>query len=142
MSPTPRPSRDAADELEAAATTLHRLAVLLSAGVAPHSAWTHLGASSNFARNVSRLTDNGESVGDAVLAASSGAPTWRAVAAAWLVASVSGAPLASALRSFAAALRDFAQSQRDVRVALAGPAATIRVVLFLPLVGLLLGLAL
>ncbi|MFT4123558.1 MAG: type II secretion system F family protein, partial [Microbacteriaceae bacterium] len=65
-----------------------------------------------------------------------------ALAAAWSVASDSGAPLAGALRGFAAALRDIAQTRRQVRVALAGPRATARVVLALPAVGVLLGVAL
>lgn len=132
--------------LESAASTVHRLAVLLSAGVAPHSAWGYLAQGSAVAREVVRLVEGGAGVADAVIAVAGSraqdATAWRAVAVAWLVASSAGAPLAPALRSFAGSLRELAQSQRDVRVALAGPAATTRVVLSLPVVGILFGAAL
>jgi tight adherence protein B len=67
---------------------------------------------------------------------------WRALAAAWLVATDAGAPLAPSLREFAVSLRGFAQSQRDAQTALSGPVATARLVLVLPLVGVLFGMAL
>lgn len=140
---------DPATALEAAASSLHRLAVLLAAGVAPHRAWGLLAPSDPVAQEVTRRLVDGATVTDALLTAHASVQdaspepdVWRAVAAAWLVATDSGAPLASSLRSFARALRGLAQSRRDVRVALAGPAATVRVVLILPVVGLVLGLAL
>jgi tight adherence protein B len=64
---------------------------------------------------------------------------WLSLAAAWEVATESGAPLAACLRRLAEAFRDVAQLHRDLQVALAGPRATARMVLFLPVVGLLLG---
>lgn len=57
------------------------------------------------------------------------------VAAAWIVAEHSGAPLSPALRGAATALRDRAETARDVRTALAGPRATARLMAWLPLVG-------
>lgn len=138
------------------ATVVHRLAVLLTAGVAPHSAWSYVAsAGESVAHSVAREVQSGVSVTDAILATTghatagtvtvsdrAGGSPWRAVAAAWQVASAAGAPLAPALRSFAGALRELAESRRDVRVALAGPAATTRIVVFLPLIGLLFGVAL
>lgn len=144
-----RERADPVAALEAAASTLHRLAVLLAAGVAPHRAWGHLAATDPVASEVNEHLGGGGTVTEALLArrasvqdASPESTVWRAIAAAWLVATDSGAPLASSLRSFAGALRGLAQSRRETRVALAGPAATVRVVLVLPVVGLVLGLAL
>jgi len=70
------------------------------------------------------------------------ASAWRAVAAAWHVATQTGAPLATSLRRLADAQRALGQTQRDVAAALAGPRATSRLVAGLPLVGILFGLAL
>lgn len=64
---------------------------------------------------------------------------WRGLAAAWHVASVAGAPLSSTLRDQATSLRSLADAQRDIEVALASPRATMRVVLALPVVGVVFG---
>ncbi|MFD5866178.1 type II secretion system F family protein [Agromyces sp. NPDC127015] len=64
------------------------------------------------------------------------APTWAVLAAAWSVAAEAGAPLAASLRSLALVLRDEAQLRRDVGTALAGPAASARLVSALPVVAL------
>jgi tight adherence protein B len=67
---------------------------------------------------------------------------WRGLAAAWLVASDAGAPLAPTLARFADTLRSLAQNQRDIDTALAGPSATARMVMVLPVIGILFGMAL
>jgi tight adherence protein B len=67
---------------------------------------------------------------------------WRGLAAAWSVATESGAPLAQGLLDFAASLRALAQARRDASVALSGPRSTAKLVLALPLVGVLFGMAL
>ena len=64
---------------------------------------------------------------------------WRGLAVALRVATESGAPLAESLRDLASALRDLGQTQRDRETALAGPRATARTVLALPVVGILFG---
>ena len=116
-----------------AARTAERLAVLLTAGVAPASAWLFVAG-----ERVAALD-----VPDAMLRVGRREPhAWRGLAAAWAIASDSGAPLASTLRHSAASLRDLAQAARDAEVALAGPVATARLVLALPLLGLGFGLAL
>ncbi|MGO1545340.1 MAG: type II secretion system F family protein [Gulosibacter sp.] len=66
-------------------------------------------------------------------------PAWRALGATWRLAETTGAPLGPALRDLAAGFRDIGQSERDVAIALAAPQATSRIVMALPLVGLLLG---
>lgn len=98
------------------ARVLDRVATLVGAGVPPPRAWALVGG---FPRN-----DD---------------PAWRDVAAVLRVASHTGAPAAAALRALAAALRRSAASDRAIRVALAGPRTSARVVLALPVLGLALG---
>lgn len=143
---------DPAAEEETVASLVQRLAVLLAAGVAPPSAWGYLlpdgvgdGASGETLSDV--VTAIGEHVAadEAILAvvdASAGSAGWRGLAAAWRVASDAGAPLAPTLADLAASLRDLAETGREVRVALAAPIATARMVMALPAVGVLFGLAL
>ncbi|TFD72026.1 type II secretion system F family protein, partial [Cryobacterium fucosi] len=64
---------------------------------------------------------------------------WLGLAAAWLVATQAGAPLAACLRDLAASFREVGRLHADLAVALAGPAATARMVMFLPAIGLLFG---
>ncbi|WP_105033471.1 type II secretion system F family protein [Cryobacterium aureum] len=64
---------------------------------------------------------------------------WLGLAAAWQVATQAGAPLAGCLRDLAASLRELAQVQRDLEVALAAPRATARLVMVLPLIGVVFG---
>ena len=135
---------------EVAATVVQRLAVLLDTGVAAPTAWRHAaaGSGSAVAVAVADAIEQRGAVGrelvDGLLAARALAPpgereAWAAVAAAWEVATESGAPLAPTLRRLAEVLRALAQGRRDVEVALAGPVATSLIVLALPAVGLLLG---
>lgn len=127
-------------DLAAAAGAVDRLAVLLDAGIAPPSAWRHVARSSAVAAAVAEGAPAGHELADRIARVASEAPAdertaWLAVAAAWRVATEAGAPLAPTLRELAAALRALAETARDVEVALAGPMATARVVLGLPLVG-------
>lgn len=72
-------------------------------------------------------------------AARGDAEAWRDIAAAWRVATTVGAPLAESLRGLASALRDAQEAADDARVALAEPAATARLMGWLPLVAVGLG---
>lgn len=149
--------------LEPVASTVQKLAVMLQAGVAPASSWGYLAESSaapgaaSVIHAVASVTRSGDDIPDAILSAvDSGSPqggssrtspdpslqAWRGLAAAWAVASDAGAPLAATLTVYAASLRSIAQLQRDLAVALAGPTATARLVMVLPLVAVLFGLAL
>ncbi len=145
-----------------------RLAVLLSAGVSPVSAWAYLlppaeappperrrsarvttqrraeEASPLVIRAAARAGRRGENVADAI--ASQGrdiggqvGDAWLALAAAWAVATTAGSPLAACLRQLAGSFRDAGQVQRDLEVALAGPAATARLVMGLPVIGIFFG---
>lgn len=127
---------DAAD----AAAVVRMLAVLLQAGARPLTAWRHLAETDHAiaVRVVTRCEDGAELGG--AIEAESGA--WADVAAAWEIAGVVGAPLAETLRSLAGSLQDAAEAADDVRIAVAEPAGTARLLLWLPVAGLLLGFAL
>jgi len=122
--------------------TLLSLAVLLSAGGGPTASWRHLAESGDVhAREVVRLIDRGEAVPDAIAerAAQTGDESWGDVAAAWSVAETVGAPLADTLRVVADSVRDDVELRADVRVALAEPTASARLMMWLPLLGLIVG---
>lgn len=123
-----------------AATSVQTLAVLLQAGAVPLVAWRHLAATDDVpARAVVDRLDRGIPLLDAI-EAEGGA--WVDLAAAWEVATTVGAPLAEVLRMIAETLRDAAAAADDVRIALAEPAGTARLLLWTPMAGLLLGFAL
>lgn len=131
-----------APSLTEVATVTQRLAVLLAAGVAPASAWRFVAESS--ASSVPAAAVEQGDVAGAIAAASADLPGlerqgWSGLAAAWAVATEAGAPLAATLREYSASLRSLADAQRDAAVALASPRATARVVLALPLVGVVFG---
>lgn len=122
------------------AATVRTLAVLLQAGAAGHVAWRHLAdADDACAQRVCARHDDGA---DLVEAIREEGGAWASVASAWSIAATVGAPLGETLRTIAAALDDARDAADDVRVALAEPAATARLMLFLPPIGLLLGAAL
>ncbi|HWL60638.1 MAG TPA: type II secretion system F family protein [Microbacteriaceae bacterium] len=125
-------------------TLVRRVAVLLEAGVAPQAVWRFaghgLGAAGVRSEEIAAAPPH--ELADAIARAGRGDPTWLALAAAWAVATASGAPLATALRAFAELLRGFADAARRAGVALAGPRATARLVVVMPLVGLVFGVAL
>jgi tight adherence protein B len=133
--------------LAAIAAIVQRLAVLLNAGVTPSAAWGYLREGA-LADQVAAASRAGAAIDDAIVAAAAqlAAPrerdAWRGLAAAWAVATDAGAPLASTLRDFAESLRGLAQAQREIAIALAAPKATARLVLVLPVVGVLFGLLL
>lgn len=158
--------REASPGIDDVARVAQRLAVLLSAGVTPTSAWQHLveveppgsprpgrpprgsGAeplpTARIIRAAATAGQTGDSIADAVAAEAGAAggqvgEAWLGLAAAWRVATQAGSPLAACLRELAASLRELGRLHADLAVALAGPAATARMVMFLPVIGLLFG---
>ena len=135
---------DDAQAVEAVASVVQRLAVMLGAGVAPANAWRYLRDvdPSPYIDAVTASIAAGASIPAAIAAAAADpsaertGSAWRAVAAAWFVASESGAPLAATLREIADSLRQLGQLHRDVDAALAGPRSTARFVGVMPLLGL------
>lgn len=135
--------------LDTVASVVQRLAVLLAAGVVPASGWGYLAEDSDagVVPLVAVAAADGRPVSEAIVAAVEQAPSadeqaWRGLAAAWQVATDAGASLAPSLRQLASSLRDLSQTRRDLGVALVGPLATARMVMILPVVGVLFGLAL
>ncbi|MCS3443819.1 type II secretion system F family protein [Microbacterium phyllosphaerae] len=103
-------------------------------------AWRHLASIGDVhAAAVVERVDEGVPL-VAAIEAEGGA--WRDLAAAWEIATTVGAPLAEVLRMIAETLRDAAAAADDVRIALAEPAGTARLLLWMPFAGLLLGFAL
>lgn len=139
--PRRRAARSVADAADPSGTLLS-LAVLLAAGAGPTASWRHLADSGDeHARHVVRLIDRGDAVPDAIAeqAARTGDESWGDVAAAWSVAETVGAPLADTLRTVADSVRDDVELRADVRVALAEPTASARLMMWLPLLGMLVG---
>lgn len=131
---------DAGSTAAAAAVSVRTLAVLLQAGTIPLSAWRHLAdAGDSHAAAVVARCDGGGALVQAI-EAEGGA--WRDVAAAWEVATTVGAPLAEVLRALAETMQDASAAADDVKIALAEPAGTARLLLWMPFAGLLLGFAL
>ena len=110
----------AAVQAEAAAT-VHRVAALVAGGLPLDRAWSVLGTDA---------------------AAVAARPGGGVVAAVLAVASETGAPMAPTLERLAGLLREQAAQRRALESALAGPRATAKLVMVLPIVGLGFGLAL
>ncbi|MGZ0713029.1 type II secretion system F family protein (plasmid) [Coraliomargarita sp. W4R53] len=124
-----------------------QLAVLLEAGLPPHRAWRYLAAAGQpDARVIVSACERGVALADAIATVegsrSADDQSWRELAAAWSIATTVGAPIAPSLRSMATALRDTRDVADEVSVALAEPAGTARLMGWLPLVAIGLGLAL
>ncbi|MEO6943696.1 MAG: type II secretion system F family protein [Lacisediminihabitans sp.] len=143
------PSAERESGIDAVASVVQRLAVLLAAGVVPASGWGYLaeGVNTGVVAFVAAAAADGRPVSESIVAAmeqglNADEQAWRGLAAAWQVASEAGASLAPSLRQLASSLRDLSQTRRDVIVALAGPIATAKMVIALPFVGVLFGLAL
>jgi tight adherence protein B len=126
------------------AAVLDRVAALVGAGIPPTRAWTiaegDRGAAGGAAggaggRGAVASARRGGGAGGGV----GGGAVWADVRAVVAVAERTGAPITPALRALARAVRETTESDRAIRVALAGPRASARVVLALPVLGLLLG---
>lgn len=132
--------RTRGDDGAAAAASVQTLAVLLQAGATPVAAWRHLAETGDpHAASVIGRVDGGWGLAAAI---HDEGGAWCDLAAAWEVATTVGAPLAEVLRVIAETLRDASAAADDVRVALAEPAGTARLLLWMPFAGLLLGFAL
>ncbi len=117
-----------------------RLSVLLRTGISPASAWGFLASAGDAdAVAIHAAHTQGQPFPGAIAARGD---RWRPLAATWRVATAVGAPLAESLRAVAAAVRDAQECRDEVRVALAEPAATARLMAWLPLVSIGLGVAL
>jgi tight adherence protein B len=107
-----------------------------------------LASADDLLRTVARTAADGQDIETALLGALPAEASadqltrqgWSALAAVWSVAVATGAPLAESLRNTSASFRDAGRMQRDLQVALAGPAATARLVSWLPAVAVVFGM--
>jgi tight adherence protein B len=122
------------------AATVHRLAVLLRAGIPPLPAWRYLAeASAAPAVRAAASVASPDRIAEALVTAAEGEAdeaAWRCVAAAWRVATEAGAPLAPTLSRLGDVLHSLDEARREIDVALAGPRATARIMVALPFLGL------
>ncbi|WP_156760490.1 type II secretion system F family protein [Microbacterium karelineae] len=133
-----------ADARPEPSATLLSLAVLLHAGASPAASWRHLAENGDpVAQRIVQRFDDGSALVAAIAAEGAGGDaSWGDVAAAWEAAETVGAPLAETLRAVASSLRDASELRDDVRVALAEPMASARLMMWLPLLGVVVGVGL
>lgn len=112
---------------------VQRLAMLVAGGVNPAHVWVllhddrHVG---NVAKRISERQEMGASIADAL-----SAEQLNLLAALWQIAEVTGAPMAESLMRLSAQLEALRDSERKRQVAFAGPRSTMKLVLFLPIIG-------
>lgn len=133
------PAAEPGAELDEVADTVHRLAILLAAGLEPLAAVRALDAPPHplaLAATCAGPLEVPEAVttGSAELADEL-RRAWGLLAACWEVALASGAPLAATLERAADAIRALADADRQAELALAGPVSTARIVALLPAAG-------
>ncbi|MCU1481104.1 MAG: Integral rane protein [Subtercola sp.] len=116
-----------------------------AAGAAPGAAVPIESAAQNeVVRRVAGAVGDGAPIDEAIAAAANvcsahSRQAWMLVAAAWRVATESGAPLAQCLRDLSKTLVEVGDVRRTVEVALAAPIATARMMTLLPVAGLAFG---
>ncbi|MGF3056915.1 type II secretion system F family protein [Microbacterium sp. YY-01] len=116
------------------------LAVLLRAGTPAGRAWQHVAEMGDPAARAAAHSVHERA--DVASALRSQGTAWTQIAAAWEIAHTVGAPLATTLENLAHTLIEAQQARDDIDVAQSEPAATARLMLWLPAVGLLLGMGL
>jgi len=122
-----------------------RLAVFIGAGLPPRRAWQELahlegdGANGEFFHDVDGRVSGGEPLVEALAAVAAGREeAWRVLSAVHEVAHQTGAPLSEALWSLSSALRDRHDAERHIRSAILAPLYTKRLLLALPVFGLVI----
>lgn len=124
-------------EVVATLSALHRAGLSLTSAFAEVAA---LDGSGLPPRAITEAIATGSTPHDAIATLTQNASEpWRAVGACCAIARVTGTPLGPALAALAEALRDSSRTERAVAAALAGPQATMRLVMVLPIVGMLGG---
>jgi tight adherence protein B len=140
--------RRPAEDFEAVAERVDRLAALVAAGAGPPQSWRYLAqhaanpAEARLAGDVAAALSSGGDVLAPFLAVAAEdrrrGPAWLRIGLLVCLAADAGAPLGPALRRGGDALRDAAELQRSVEVATAGPIASARLMLALPPAAVLL----
>jgi len=131
----PQPPSDAVELAQS--EVIARLATLVQAGLQPLSAWQELAHHSGelvCEQVVAHAVAHGSIHRAIAEVTTDHSVAWRSLGACWAIARQSGAAVGPALMSLADSLRDVATTKREIRVALASPLATIRLVMVLPVV--------
>lgn len=122
---------------------MRTLAALHLAGLSLPSLWAELARDPSHGQIPTAMTTaiaEGANPHDALQVVTADADhPWRALGACWAIARVSGAPLGPALEALAEALTDLSRTRRQITAALAGPRATMRLVMALPVMGVIGG---
>ncbi len=126
-----------------------RLAVFMGAGLSPLRAWQELvepddtTVEAELIREVNDRATSGESLVEALAQTTEFEDdAWRVLAAVHTVAHHTGAPLGNALWALTTALHERYEAERAVRATILAPVYTQRLLMGLPLLGLLLSAAL
>jgi tight adherence protein B len=138
-------TEDAQAERLWAIAAVENCAHLLKVGMTPQAVMTTLSRQNEALSPISRAISLGEEPGRAIATRSAGLPAPAAevlsgMAAVWTVSERSGAPAADMILRYAAAQRDALDAERERQIAMAGPKSTVRVLSWLPLIGIGLGL--
>lgn len=128
-----------------AISAVENCAHLLRVGMTPQAVMSTLSRQNALLIPISRAISLGEEPGRAIATRGVGLPTAAAevfagMSAVWTVSERSGAPAADMILRYARAQRSAVDADRERQIAMAGPRATVRVLSWLPLIGVGLGL--
>lgn len=140
-----RAKEEAEQEKLWAIGAVENCAHLLKVGMTPQAVMTTLSRQNDRLAPISRAISLGEEPGRAIATRGEDLPpaaaeVFAGMAAVWTVSERSGAPAADMILRYADAQRDALDADRERRIAMAGPRATVRVLSWLPLIGVGLGL--
>lgn len=128
-----------------AISAVENCAHLLKVGMTPQAVMSTLSRQNVQLAPISRAISLGEEPGRAIATRGTGLPpaaadVFAGMSAVWTVSERSGAPAAEMILRYARAQRSALDADRERRIAMAGPRATVRVLSWLPLIGVGLGL--
>lgn len=128
-----------------AIAAVENCAHLLKVGMTPQAVMATLSRQNAQLAPISRAISLGEEPGRAIATrgaalSPAAAEVFAGMSSVWTVSERSGAPAADMILRYAKAQRSALDADRERRIAMAGPRATVRVLSWLPLIGVGLGL--
>lgn len=138
-------TKDPEQEKLWAISAVENCAHLLKVGMTPQAVMSTLSRQNAQLTPISRAISLGEEPGRAIATRGTELPpaaadVFAGMSAVWTVSERSGAPAADMILRYARAQRSALDADRERRIAMAGPRATVRVLSWLPLIGVGLGL--
>ena len=122
------------------AQLVRRIAMLVAGGISPRNSWRFLQSDSDFSATATKVLgrlENGEDVATAVSAEGFGA-----LASIWRLTETTGAAMSSTLNTLAEQLAEFEEYERQRALAFAGPKATMRLTVWLPVASIAMSMLL